>query len=1384
MDNTLSVARRVLSAIVATLTILWAAGAAAFAVPQMASAATAGDLIRGTSFSTVYFYGYDGSRYVFPNEKTYDSWFNGFSAVETISDSAVAAIPVASSNVVYRPGSRFIKVTTVPDTFAVGRDGMIHWIETEAVAAGLAGSDWNQSIDDVADAFFDNYTEGVSLTDTDVWDGALFMDGADYFIAWNGEKRMLSSAARSANALESRFFLDGASIDDSALDAGDDITGYLCAISDASQSGDCEDEAALTGDVTVSRASSTPAGATVPQGANSLSVFSFNLKAGSEAAEVDLLTLDFEGQAATAGVAGVYLYEGANRLTESRSVNSSTRQVTFGSLNIDLDAGETRTITVRVQLTDSSTYANDEFYFSIVEAESVEGTGTAMGSFPVAGNTFRVGSQSVGDLVITKNGSISDPTVGENDAIIGQFKLEASGEDATVSELTLEIDDAADHSDFQLWANNEIVAVGEDIGDKKVAFVLDDAMLIEDGNSEIFKVSADIGGENGDDVTVSLDNNVDIVATGSDYGFGLSVDSNDANGYDGTSCTTTAGKCSFSDVQGGDVTLAFVGPNAGDIRTDAQSQTLLEFSMTSQENVTVQDLDIIVYGDDDDNDALDGADDATDTDDDGLIQGSGTNVANITDIKIINTETGRVVMGPLELDGVLDADHDGAQTIDFTDDWELEGGETLHLAVVVDIDDAVTSGTEFAATVDMSGLSLEDANGDAVATTDIVPTGDIVGKNQEALAATMTVGLATSPGDITIVKNATNTLVGGFTFQGGDAGSVTVEDVTLAIFADDDNSGTFGYGDVTGITVTDYVSSCSVYNKAGDLLDGPVAPTSSGETLIFTDLDWTIDASENERLDVKCNFTGPSTLYNSNNDHFSFDIIDEDGDTYLDIAASDDDGNDVNITGEAVNDTVAGSETDGTDGVEPSSVVSFTSAGTVATTLDSSSPSADIFLTSTTSNLAAVFRIAATSEDFTVNELTITEEAATDMISADAATYVDNVAQVVLSYTNSEGDVETASAEFGSDNEANFTGLDIFVEEGDHALVSAYVDLNETDRTASGLATSNEYLELGIGSDSGDFNAVASGSGDTDLAANAVTTAARHLIKETKPTIAVNASSPSGVKTPGTIEVYRFNVSAAAGEDVVMKEVLFSIGATDNAGTPSTWENCDTDGADGTFLDDSDFSLYDLSDEGLAAQLEAADTEWSIHTATGALCTTTEADLAYAGITLATPVIISAGTTHTFAFYMNVSGASASEDDSVQVSIPAEWNNGSTFLAASDLNEDNLAIADTTLTVTSSTGYTEGDVVCMDTADNNCGSADEKMLVTAVPDGTTLTVVRGYLGTTPVDATSNDIGDDLDRLPSVFFWEDDGDSSTANDGDEWGAYLVDSLSAMGSGVSF
>lgn len=1374
---------------VVTIAAMLLGSLSAVLVPATASAADAGDLIKGESLSTVYYYAPDGMRYTFPNEKTYMTWYQDFDDVETISDSDLADITLGG-NIVYRPGTRWIKIQSDPKVYAVATDGTVHWIETEDVAVDYAGDDWASYVDDVPDVFFVDYDSGTSLTAATAYDGMMYMDGSDTYISWGGEKLLVSDL--DANNMTTDFYLDGDGIDDSALTAGDEVDSEDASIVDASQQGGVEEaEVTATGDVEFELSSSNPAGTSVPTNANTVEVLSFDVTAGDEAAEVDEIALKMIGLSATTDVSSVYLYEGTSRLTESRSVNSSTRKATFGSLNLALEAGETRTLTARVTISAS---AGDEIQFAIYEEDDVEADGDVSGDFPIEGDTFEVSGTTVGTVTIINTGSVTNPSLGENDAEIGSFKITTTVEAGNVQSLTLKIANADDHSDYQMWADDEVVATGEYIGDKLVVFDFETEYQISDGGSEIFTVSADIGGDAGDTITMYMDNAIDVMVEGAEYGFTMAAT---ITGYDDGTCTADGAECNYSTIQGGEVTISTSGPTAGDIRTNSQDQTLLEFSIVSQQDITIKDLDIRVYGEDtgtDDNDPFDLTDDDT-SDDKGLINTDSE--ANITDIRIVNTDTGDTLMGPLELDCTADdttcsatdssSQGDAYQTIDFTDDCDMETGETLNLAVMVDVDDTITSGTDLAAGIDISGFVAEDINGDTLTnSTDVVPTSDMYEGAQEATSASLVITLSTVPGDVTTIHGMENVNVGRFNFTGGDAGQVDISSITMDVYLHDAADDDFAAGDCAAgsectatHTVTDYLESCSIYDVDDNLLDGPKSPSSSGSLLVFDDVDWTIESGEAEVLDLYCDFSNPvlaTTVY------FAFDIDDM---SEL-VIAEDQDGTDVDPTTDSPNG----------DYSTPTNVVTLAASGSLAVTADSSMPSADLLLTNTTDNHVASYNIAATNEDFEVTILTFHEEQAEDDTdTADSSGYTNNISLVTLEYPIEDGTTETSTATM-SGNAAKFTlsSAPLYVSTGDDVTVDVYVDIPATDRTAGGSATSNEKIRMGFSDadDSGDgnFKAVGVGSGTVlgedasgieDVGHDAYGTdgVPTFVVRETKPTVSLSSSSPSGTSVPGDIEVFRFNVAATSNEDVVLDQMVFALSTSDNAS--SSWDFCDTDDTTNGHIDGDIFDFYNLSEEGTSSTLAGT---YTMLAADGDTCVTTgdAEEVDYVHFNLTTSEIIPAGSTYTYSLYMETTFASSTNDDVLQVTLAGDpMLAAASFIAATTLDAA-LAAAITVVPVAATTAFAVGDVICLDDQQDDCDADDELAFVTAISAGASLTVVRGYAGTQFVAAGVS--GDHVDRIRSTFVWEDDGTTATAATGEDWGSYLVDGLPLTGGALQF
>ncbi len=110
----------------------------------------------------VYFYGSDGKRHAFTNEKVFFTWFDDYHSVKEVSASFLASLPLGK-NVTYHPGTKMVKFQSVPMVYAVSKYGVLRAIASEQIAQSLYGANWNKQIDDISDAFFGNYRRGSDV---------------------------------------------------------------------------------------------------------------------------------------------------------------------------------------------------------------------------------------------------------------------------------------------------------------------------------------------------------------------------------------------------------------------------------------------------------------------------------------------------------------------------------------------------------------------------------------------------------------------------------------------------------------------------------------------------------------------------------------------------------------------------------------------------------------------------------------------------------------------------------------------------------------------------------------------------------------------------------------------------------------------------------------------------------------------------------------------------------------------------------------------------------------------------------------------------------------------------------------------------------------------
>ena len=137
---------------------------------ETASDVLPGDVIKTEDSSTVYYIGDDLKRHIFPNLMTFKSWYSDFSEVKTVVLDKIKDYPLSTVSVTYKPGVKLVKITTDPKVYAVGANGVLHWIKSEVLARALYGSAWAGLVEDLPDQFFSSYEIGDDVDEAGDYD--------------------------------------------------------------------------------------------------------------------------------------------------------------------------------------------------------------------------------------------------------------------------------------------------------------------------------------------------------------------------------------------------------------------------------------------------------------------------------------------------------------------------------------------------------------------------------------------------------------------------------------------------------------------------------------------------------------------------------------------------------------------------------------------------------------------------------------------------------------------------------------------------------------------------------------------------------------------------------------------------------------------------------------------------------------------------------------------------------------------------------------------------------------------------------------------------------------------------------------------------------------
>ena len=142
--------------------------------------------------AAVYYIANNGKKYVYPDAKTYFTWYANFNKVQRVNTAKLDSYPDGGV-MPYRAGVKLITHPNTAKVYAVEPDTTIRHIPSESAAKSLFGNNWSQSVQDVITGFFSvSYRLGDPLAGS--WPtGSVVKYNQDYYYLIGQTKRKFTS---------------------------------------------------------------------------------------------------------------------------------------------------------------------------------------------------------------------------------------------------------------------------------------------------------------------------------------------------------------------------------------------------------------------------------------------------------------------------------------------------------------------------------------------------------------------------------------------------------------------------------------------------------------------------------------------------------------------------------------------------------------------------------------------------------------------------------------------------------------------------------------------------------------------------------------------------------------------------------------------------------------------------------------------------------------------------------------------------------------------------------------------------------------------------------------------------------------------------------------
>lgn len=882
----------------------------------------------------------------------------------------------------------------------------------------------------------------------------------------------------------------------------------------------------------ISVAPSTPVPTMIPADSASVEYTTFALTAVGDDIRFNGGNLWRQGLGSNNNFSEVWFAVDGFKLGSSRTINSDG----YATMNLASDyilIPEGQTVLIDVKASMSSTVgANLQNALGFRSPSDIDSNAASIqGAFPMFGNYMTTSSYTVGNVTFSNDGNSANVDVGDSKATIGEFTLEnnsGASEDFVISKMDFELNGSGS---FDSLDNSAIYYLGEKVTDSVTPMddhlrftFLDGGFLLADGDSEDFKIKADIvGGDDNDTMRLQLDDDNDLTAYIANSTRAFAVNVNRVNPTNGALATYT--------IKAGNITFArhLSSPSSTNIPPDTSDVTFLIAQITVGADVYVEEMRVYL-----DASLRTLANGSTVMDSASCASTATLSTvigAKIDDIKIWNGT--RLASGAENSIASLGAGSFSSPSCNisnayytFGDNFLLKAGLNL-LNVTADMSRFVSAGETFSLSFDnvpSSWFTAEyDQNGDDIASSEVngSATGSIFTIEEGGFTLSRQDGF--SDGE-TLVVGADNALFMTFKISANDTGDIRVTAMTVEDGAVDID-GTL----ITGVGIYDHNTDNPVINSILNL--------GSDDTAQFTGLDITIPSGGFRLFDVRGTI---STAFDSTTNLQLF---------LTDVEAQDLNNNDATVTypncqisGCSPNDAVASANFDTADTAEI--IIAFDSR---------SDNNYDGIKTPTgfCSSYAGCAKKVAEMEIHPVNDSVQLRRLVLGN-DDDTANYASRFGTFFLVDEATGATIDTGTmSDSGSsaDGLVTFDGFGYMFANGGYHSVGVYAavqNINRVDQTGG-------ELKLYLPGLSDTYVQFVSSSIGIDIPAGALTNNATlssayvqyHVTRRTKPTITYNVSDQTIMGAmQNNLPIYEFTVTADGNGDLEWRRMTFDIDET------------------------------------------------------------------------------------------------------------------------------------------------------------------------------------------------------------------------------------------------